>query len=213
MTNIINIFLVGISPLCSTNFHVEKPQSVRAFLGGVSGSFLDCWGGEFEWDNYLVRHHKARGQKTSVVIEYGKNITDMEHDCEISKAYTDLMPYAISTEPDGTERMITLAEVLLAITDTHLMQPKTLIKDFTDHFEMDATITEEQLCEVATAYLENNSLGEILPTLTVKFEPLWKLPDYAAVLERVSLCDKVIIRHSKLGISSRAKVVTSLHGQ
>ena len=195
----------------STNFHVEKPQSVRACLGGVSGSFLDCWGGEFEWDNYLVRHHKARGQKTGVVIEYGKNMTDMEHDCEISKAYTDLMPYAISTEPDGTERMITLAEVLLAITDTQLMQPKTLIKDFTDHFEMDATITEEQLREVATAYLENNSLGEILPTLTVKFEPLWKQPDYAAVLERVSLCDTVIIRHSKLGISSRAKVITTVY--
>ena len=33
----------------STSFHVEKPQSVRACLGGVAGSFLDCWGGEYEW--------------------------------------------------------------------------------------------------------------------------------------------------------------------
>ena len=195
----------------STNFHVAKPQSVRACLGGVSGSFLDCWGGEFEWDNYLVRHHKHRGQETGVVIEYGKNMTEMEHDAETEKAYTDMMPYAISTEADGSKRTITLAETLMPILDTQLMQPKTLIKDFTGSFEMDSKITEEQLREVATKYLEDNTLGIITPSLTVKFEPLWKQPDYAAVLERVSLCDTVIIRHSVLGITTKAKVVTTVY--
>ena len=195
----------------STNFHVEKPQSVRACLGGVSGSFLDCWGGEYEWDNFLIRHHKHRGQDTGVVIEYGKNLTEMEHDCEFTKTYTDMMPYAISTEADGSKRTITLVENLLPILHTQLMQPKTLIKDFTDSFEMDAKITEEQLREVANKYLEDNALGDIVPSLTVKFEPLWKLPEYAAVLERVSLCDTVIIRHSKLGISTRAKVITTIY--
>jgi len=29
-------------------FSVAKPQSVRACLGGVAGSFLDLWGGEYE---------------------------------------------------------------------------------------------------------------------------------------------------------------------
>ena len=195
----------------STNFHVAKPQSVRACLGGVSGSFLDCWGGEFEWDNYLVRHHKHRGQETGVVIEYGKNMTEMEHDAETEKAYTDMMPYAISTEADGSKRTITLAETLMPVLDTQLMQPKTLIKDFTGSFEMDSKITEEQLREVATKYLEDNTLGIIKPSLTVKFEPLWKQPDYAAVLERVSLCDTVIIRHSVLGITTKAKVVTTVY--
>ena len=195
----------------STSFHVEKPQSVRACLGGVEGSFLDCWGGEYEWDNFLVRHHKHRGQETAVVIEYGKNMTEMEYDCEFTKAYTDMMPFAISTEPDGSKQTITLEEHLLPITDTVLMQPKTLIKDFTGSFETDAKITEDQLREVAVAYLVNHALGEITPSLTVKFEPLWKSSEYAAVLERVSLCDTVIIRHSKLGISSRAKVITTVY--
>lgn len=195
----------------STDFHVEKPQSVRACLGGVSGSFLDCWGGEYEWDNFLIHHHMHRGQETGVVIEYGKNMTEMEHDAETEKAYTDMMPYAISTEADDSKRTITLAEPLLPILDTQLMQPKTLIKDFTGSFEMDATITEEQLREVATAYLEDNALGIIKPSLTVKFEPLWKQPEYAAVLERVSLCDTVLIRHSVLGITAKAKVITTVY--
>ena len=195
----------------STNFHVAKPQSVRACLGGVSGSFLDCWGGEYEWDNFLIHHHKHRGHETGVVIEYGKNMTEMEHDNEISDAYTDMMPYAISTEADGSKRTVMLSEKLLTILDTQLMQPKTLIKDFSGYFEMDARITEDQLREVATKYLEDNSLGEILPTLTVAFEPLWKQPEYAAVLERVSLCDTVLIRHSVLGVTAKAKVITTVY--
>ena len=195
----------------STGFHVEKPQSVRACLGGVEGSFLDCWGGEYEWDNYLVRHNKHRGQETGVVIEYGKNMTEMEYDCEFSGTYTDMLPFAISTEPDGSKHPVTLTEQILPILDTQLMQPKTLIKDFTGSFDTDAKISEEQLRDVATAYLEENALGDIVPSLTVKFEPLWKQADYAAVLERISLCDTVTIRHSVLGITAKAKVITTVY--
>ena len=45
--------------------------------------------------------------------------------------YTDLLPYAIVTAEDGTETALTLPEVLLPISDTTLVQRKTLIRDFT----------------------------------------------------------------------------------
>jgi phage-related protein len=45
----------------------------------------------------------------------------------------------------------------------------------------------------------------------VAFEPLWKNPEYAAVLERVSLCDTLTVRHSLLGISTKAKVITTVY--
>ena len=102
-------------------FSVSKPQSVRACLGGVAGSFLDLWGGEFEWDNFHVIHHQGRGQHTGVVIEYGKNLTDLEHDNENTDVYTDLLPYAVITAEDGTETAVTLPEVLLPIADTTLV--------------------------------------------------------------------------------------------
>lgn len=63
----------------------------------------------------------------------------------------------------------------------------------------------------ANNYLKNNPLGTATPTLTVAFEPLWKQPEYAAVLERVSLCDTVTIRHSLLGITAKAKVITTVY--
>ena len=192
-------------------FSVTKPQSVRACLGGVAGSFLDLWGGEYEWDNFHVIHHQGRGQHTGVVIEYGKNLTDLEHDNENTDAYTDLLPYAIVTAEDGTETAVTLPEVLLPIADTTLVQRKTLIRDFTEYFDEENPVSVDGLRAYANNYLKNNPLGIPTPTLTVAFEPLWKQPEYAAVLERVSLCDTVTIRHSLLGITAKAKVITTVY--
>lgn len=189
------------------DFTVDKPKSLRAVLGGSAGSLISLWGGEFEWDNYNVIHHQGRGKTTGVVIEYGKNLTKLEHDTDLTSVYTDLLPYAVVTDMDGNETVITLPEQILPITETTLINRKTLIKDFTDSYGMDDVVTEENLRGKAEKYIENNPLGIESPTLTISFEPLWKQPDYAAVLERVSLCDRVTIRHTDLGVEATAKVI------
>lgn len=192
-------------------FAVSKPKSLRAVLGGEEGSVLSLWGGEFEWDNFKVIHHQGRGHNNGVVIEYGKNLTKFEHDSDISDVYTDLLPYAVTEDEEGNETVITLAEQILQIGKATLSQRKTLIKDFTDSFDIDAVITEDLLREKAQKYLENNPLGMETPTLTISFEALWKQPEYAAVLERVALCDTVTVRHSELGISEHVKVIKTVY--
>jgi phage minor structural protein len=192
-------------------FAVSKPKSLRAVLGGEEGSVLSLWGGEFEWDNFKVIHHQGRGHNNGVVIEYGKNLTKFEHDSDISDVYTDLLPYAVTEDEEGNETVITLAEQILQIGKATLSQRKTLIKDFTDSFDIDAVITEDLLREKAQKYLENNPLGIETPTLTISFEALWKQPEYAAVLERVALCDTVTVRHSELGISEHVKVIKTVY--
>lgn len=192
-------------------FAINRPQSVRACLGGVAGSFLDLWGGEYEWDNWLVYQHQSRGQNTGVVIEYGKNLTEMEHDDDNTGVYTDMLPYAVQTDENGNETVITLPEVLLSITESELVQRKTLVKDFSEFFDFGTEITPDALRAKASSYIAANPLGVTAPTLTVAFEPLWKQPEYAAVLERVSLCDTVTIRHSVLGITAKAKVIKTVY--
>jgi len=191
-------------------FKVSKPKSLRAILGGESGSVLDLWGGEFEWDNFRVIHHQGRGQNNGVVIEYGKNLTNLEHDADNSDVYTDLLPYAVVTDEEENETIITLTEQILPIASSNI-QRKTLIKDFTDSFDMDTVITEALLREKAQQYLQNNPLGIETPTLKISFEALWKQPEYAAVLERVSLCDTVTVRHSELGVSVHSKVIKTVY--
>ena len=191
-------------------FSVTQPKSVRACLGGTEGSMLSKWYGEFEWDNFTVKFHSHRGQKTGVVIEYGKNLTAMEQDEDNSGVYTALLPYAVYT-PEGsdTETVVTLPEVTLPIVTSEIVRAKTLIMDFSDQF--DGVVTEETLRAKANSYIKANPLGATIPTVKVSFEPLWKQPEYSALLERVNLCDTVTIRHSLLGISVSAMVIETVY--
>lgn len=200
---------------CSTDFSsgkpfsVSKPMSVRACLGGVEGSMLDLWGGEYEWDNFNVILHSKRGKDNGVVIEYGKNLTDMEQDNDFTDVYTDILPYAVFSD-ESAEKVITLSEITLPIIDNPTRQ-KTLIKDFTELFNDKSSINENSLRTKAQSYIKENPLGVETPTLTVAFEPLWKQPEYSAILERVSLCDTVTIRHSALGITAKSKVIKTVY--
>nr|DAW34871.1 MAG TPA: tail protein [Caudoviricetes sp.] len=191
-------------------FSVTQPKSVRACLGGTEGSMLSKWYGEFEWDNFTVKFHSHRGQKTGVVIEYGKNLTALEQDEDNSGVYTALLPYAVYT-PEGadTETVVTLSEVTLPIVTSEIVRVKTLIMDFSDQF--DGVVTEEALRAKANSYIKANPLGATIPTVKVSFEPLWKQPEYSALLERVNLCDTVTIRHSLLGVSVSATVIETVY--
>ena len=191
-------------------FSVAQPKSVRACLGGTEGSMLSKWHGEFEWDNFTVKFHSHRGQKTGVVIEYGKNLTALDQDEDNSGVYTALLPYAVDT-PEGsdTETVVTLPEVTLPIVTSEIIRAKTLIMDFSDQF--DGVVTEEALRAKANSYIKANPLGATIPTVKVSFEPLWKQPEYSALLERVNLCDTVTIRHSLLGVSVSAMVIETVY--
>ena len=191
-------------------FSVTQPKSVRACLGGTEGSMLSKWYGEFEWDNFTVKFHSHRGQKTGVVIEYGKNLTALEQDEDNSGVYTALLPYAVYT-PEGSdaETVVTLPEVTLPIVTSEIVRAKTLIMDFSDQFDGD--VTEEALRAKANSYIKANPLGATIPTVKVSFEPLWKQPEYSALLERVNLCDTVTIRHSLLGVSVSAMVIETVY--
>ena len=193
-------------------FSVTQPKSVRACLGGTEGSMLSQWHGEFEWDNFTVKFHSHRGQKTGVVIEYGKNLTALEQDEDNSGVYTALLPYAVYT-PEGadTETVVTLPEVTLPIVTSEIVRAKALILDFSDQFGENAAITEEALRAKANSYIKANPLGATIPTVKVSFEPLWKQPEYSALLERVNLCDTVTIRHSALGVSVSAMVIETVY--
>lgn len=193
------------------DFSVTKPKSVRACLGGEDGSVLSLWGGEYEWDNYAIKHHQGRGKYTDVVIEYGKNLTKFSHESEDSGVYTEVLPFAFMKNEDDGETLISLPEITVPIENSQLLHKKTLILDLTDSFENGTLITEELLRNKTLSYIESHSLDAPVPNITISFEPLWQQPEYAAVMERLSLCDTVTIKHSVLGVTAKAKVIKTVY--
>lgn len=197
---------------------ILTPCSVRAILGGQAGSVLDVWGGEFEFDNFVVKLHKHRGSDRGVSIEYGKNLKDLKQEANIADCYTHLMPYArYSQDGEGDEKIevyVYLSEKVLPLNNAeNIGHSKAYIMDFTDRFGEGEVVTEEALRAKATAYAAAAELGVPKVNITVSFIQLWQTEEYKniAPLERVMMCDTVAVRFSKLGVTARAKVIKTTY--
>ena len=190
---------------------VDKPKPARMCLGGSEGSVLDLFGGEYEFDNFNVKLHAARGQDTGVTILYGKNLTDITSDVNISSAYTAVYPYAVDEERDG---LYTLTEKVIEAGNTNFGEPRVLSLDLTEKFNLpDEEITETKLRNIANAYITNNHISDVKQNIEISFVQLWQTPEYKdiALLQRVGLCDTVTVRYAKLGVSVKAKVIKTVY--
>lgn len=190
---------------------VDKPKPARMCLGGSEGSVIDLFGGEYEFDNFNVKLHAARGQDTGVTILYGKNLTDITSDVNISSAYTAVYPYAIDEERDG---LYILTEKVIETGNTNFGEPRVLSLDLTEKFNLpDEEITETKLRNLANAYITNNHISDVKQNIEISFVQLWQTPEYRdiALLQRVGLCDTVTVRYAKLGVSVKAKVIKTVY--
>lgn len=190
---------------------IDKPKPARMCLGGSEGSVLDLFGGEYEFDNFNIKLHAARGQDTGVTILYGKNLTDITSDVNISSAYTAVYPYAIDEERDG---LYTLTEKVIETGNTNFSEPRVLSLDLTEKFNLpDEEITETKLRNLANAYITNNHISDVKQNIEISFVQLWQTPEYKdiALLQRVGLCDTVTVRYAKLGVSVKEKVIKTVY--
>lgn len=205
------------SVYCDVNtkskFSVEA-CSVREALGGIDGSILDTYGGEYEFDNYKIKLHKNRGADNGVRIAYGKNLTDCTMVTNMESCYTHLFPYAYYKDDDGNQILVTLSAKTIAVDNSSGIATKVLIKDISDLFDDDETVNETNLKKHAKEYLSENDINTPSINLTIAFEHLWQSPEYNGIvsaLEKVSLCDTVHVYHNQLGVNVTAKVITTTY--
>nr|DAM28668.1 MAG TPA: tail protein [Caudoviricetes sp.] len=184
------------------SFAVSTPSSTRSVLGGSSGSILDVYGGEYEWDGFTVRLYGHRGYDNGVVISYGKNLTDIEQDRNISNVATGIYPYW--TNAEGA--LVTCDPKIVNAPGTYDFT-RVVPVDFSNDFETQPT--PEQLQARAEKYVEDNKIGIPKTSITASFVQLEQFPEYEdlALLEKCDLCDTVTIRYPRLGVEAKAEIV------
>lgn len=184
------------------SFSVSTPSSTRSVLGGSSGSILDVYGGEYEWDGFTVRLYGHRGYDNGVVISYGKNLTDIEQDRNISNVATGIYPYW--TNAEGA--LVTCDPKIVNAPGTYDFT-RVVPVDFSNDFETQPT--PAQLRARAEKYVEDNKIGIPKTSITASFVQLEQFPEYEdlALLEKCDLCDTVTIRYPRLGVEAKAEIV------
>lgn len=187
----------------SATFTLGVPSSFRNCLGGMDASVLDTFGGEFEWDRYLVKFHRARGADHNVHIIYGKNLTDFKMEKSIENTITGVHPYWVDNE---TQAVMELPEKVVLFSKKSVPYQKVTVLDCTSAFQEKPS--EAALREYAQDYIDTTDLTEPEIDITIDFVQLWNTPGYEDVVEaeRVSLCDTVHVYISKLGIEVSSKV-------
>lgn len=196
-------FSVWTDVTSSAMFTVSVPASFRNCLGGMDGSVLDTFGGEFEWDRYTVKFHRARGADHNVHIVYGKNLTDFKMEKSIENTITGVHPYWVDNE---TQVVMELPEKVVMVSRKSVPYQKITVLDCTSAFQEKPS--EAALREYAQDYIDTTSLTEPEVDIKIDFIQLWNTPGYEDVVqaEQVSLCDTVHVYISKLGIEASSKV-------
>ena len=188
-------FSVWTDVASSAMFTVSVPASFRNCLGGMDGSVLETFGGEFEWDRYTVKFHRARGADHNVHIVYGKNLTDFKMEKSIENTITGVHPYWVDNE---TQAVMELPEKVVMVSRKTVPYQKITVLDCTSAFQEKPS--EAALREYAQDYIDTTSLTEPEVDIKIDFIQLWNTPGYEDVVqaEQVSLCDTVHVYISKL---------------
>lgn len=167
--------------------------SVKAGFGGVEGSVLDTYGGEFEYDNEKVMLHKHRGLNRGVKFSYGKNITDFELTVSSSSAYTSIYGYYKKDE-------ISLSTIEV-VENKSQVKDRAFIRDFSNDFENGVEVTQELLDETVREYLKNNDINSL--TVSGKI----KVFANRNQSQKIDLGDTVTVSYTDMGIDILAKVI------
>lgn len=191
---------------------VDDVISVRKMLGGVEGSILDTWGGEYQFDNFTIKLWKSRGKDTGETIRYGKNLITAEQEKNIANTVTAIFPYARYKKDETSEE-----EILVKLSEGIIKTPnadryarlKCEPVNFSDKFKDGVVITEDMLRKVATAYAQS---GIDEPSISIKasFQDMNKIKgnENLATFNSIDLCDIVTVIIEKLDIDVKAKVVS-----
>lgn len=184
----------------TANFSVLVPSASRSVLGGVEGSILDVYGGEYLFDKFLVRLYNQRGNDDGVVIRYGKNLTDVEQDANISSVATGVLPYWVGAEGE-------LVQGNIVNVDGTFDFVRIMTIDFSSDFENQPTASE--LETRAMQYIKSNKIGVPSVSISVSFVQLEQTEEYKdlALLEKCDLCDTVTVQFEALGINAKAEIV------
>lgn len=185
------------------------PHSVRSILGGMEGSILDSYGGEYEWDTWTVKLWASRGSLKNFTIRYGVNLTDYSEDLDYTDTYTSVIPYWVGQDADGND-LIIQGDMQSTSYPSFNGSGRCIPLDVTDKFNSeDGTPTKAQVEAMGLAHINENQ--PYLPSQNIKvdFVRISDTPEYAQfkTLQTCKLCDSVNVMFARYNIEGQFKIV------
>ena len=184
------------------------PRSVRQFLGGIEGSILDAYGGEYEFDKFRVILHRSRGVTRDFVIRYGVNMLDYSEDTDYSETYTSAIPFWKGND-NGTDTTVIGNRVDLGSTAYNGRNICASL-DLSDKFEN--APTQAQLESLALTMMQSRQTQMPAQSIKVDFVRLQDM-GYEGLdsLLQCNLCDTIKVEFPRYNMSGSFKIVRTVY--
>lgn len=186
------------------------PRTVRQMLGGVEGSILDTYGGEYRFDKWDVALMRSRGVDRDFTIRYGVNLLDYNEENEYQQVYNACIPFWKGTNDSGEETVI---KGSMVSNGQPLYNGRTICVplDLTEKFE--SVPTKAEVENMARLVMTNGQVEQPKQTITVDFIRLQDSEEYAgyADLLQCNLCDTIKVVFPEYNMQGRFKIVKTTY--
>ena len=178
------------------------PKTVRSLLGGIEGSILDTYGGEYEWDGWTVKLHQYRGEQRNFTIRYGVNMLDYNEDYSIEGTYSACIPYWT----DGENTVIGDKQTA---SPTITGRGECVPMDLSDKF--DSQPSKAQVEAMGASRLNSDNAEIPVQTISVEFVRLQDLGmDEFVNLMSCRLCDTIRVVFPSYNSTGNFKIVKTV---
>lgn len=179
------------------------PKTVRSMLGGIEGSVLDAYGGEYEWDRWTVKLWTARGEFRDFSIRYGVNMLDYNEELDSTGCYSSCIPYWT----DGTTTIVGDKQTNSGINPSGREQCIPL--DVSEKFEDQPTKAQVEAMGLSVMNGQNPTIPS--QTIKVSFARLQDMgySDYDKLLQ-CKLCDIISVVFPDYKTSANFKIVKTV---
>lgn len=184
------------------------PRSVRQMLGGIEGSILDTFGGEYEFDRFNVILHKNRGQARDFAIRYGVNMLEYKDDTDYEGTFTSVVPYWKGN--DNGSDIVVIGDRVDSGMAGYNGRNDCIPLDMSDKFEDKPS--KAQLTSAAFSYMHANQTSLPSQTINVDFVRLQDIGyENLNTLLECKLCDTVNVLFNKYDMQGSFKIVKTVY--
>lgn len=185
-------------------------KNVIDAIYNADNAILKKFGGELEFDNFNVYVHQKRGNASGLTVLYGKNLSGVQMDIDLSTVVTKIMP-------QGKDELLLDELYVESPLINNYFAPFYQKIDFNDigideEEGIDEIVAKNQL-RAAAQQLFNNGIDKPTMSIKIDFIELSKTTEYKKYqnLETVNLGDTIKAIIPKLNLNLETRVVKTVY--
>lgn len=187
----------------NVQYSIDIPMAMRSVMGGVRGSLLDVYGGEWRYRGFECIFENRLGRDTGYSITYGKNLISAKKVSDSANTWTGIVPYWKDQDGNTAFYNGVISSTYAGLVPVELVVPVDCTSDF------DSEPNQAQMLSWGEQYVARNEQPPIPESFDLDFVALWQTEEYRNIVfsERLSLGDTVNVYHEELDIDVSARIV------